>query len=170
MQVGGFGFSFPDGIRRELTVDRDSPDGPVAEFTVEAGDVNVRHPHLGGLVRVRRRVVRAGVARRPGGRHAETQPAPSQPSASGGIGVTLNVDTGAPSLTVAIRSEPGSAELEWLFHPRENIARPSQRVTTMLEAPSAEAFAVQLMAQLPAAKDAVSLPLTVRGWANSSTG
>lgn len=171
VQVGGFGFSFPDGIRRELTVDRDSPDGPVAEFTVEAGDVNVRatrtlevsFEYEGELCGLAWRDVQVVATQ-------ETQPAPSQPSASGGTGVTLNVDTGAPSLTVAIRSEPGSAELEWLFHPRENIARPSQRVTTMLEAPSAEAFAVQLMAQLPAAKDAVSLPLTVRGWANSSTG
>lgn len=164
VQVGGFGFSFPDGIRRELTVDRDSPDGPVAEFTVEAGDVNVRatrtlevsFEYEGELCGLAWRDVQVVATQ-------ETQPAPSQPSASGGTGVTLNVDTGAPSLTVAIRSEPGSAELEWLFHPRENIARPSQRVTTMLEAPSAEAFAVQLMAQLPAAKDAVSLPLTVRG-------
>ncbi|MEZ5184149.1 MAG: CHAT domain-containing protein [Candidatus Nanopelagicales bacterium] len=163
VQVGGFGFGFPDGIRTELTVERDSPDGPVAEFTVVAGDVNVRatrtlevsFEYAGELCGLAWRDVQV-VSEPP------DQP-PTHTPASGGTGVTLNVDAGAPSLTVVIRSEPGSAQLEWLFHPRENIERPSQRVTTTLEAPSAEAFAVQLMAQLPAAKDAVSLPLTVRG-------
>ena len=163
VQVGGFGFSFPDGIRQELTVDRDAPDGPVAEFTVVAGDVNVRatrtlevsFEYAGELCGLAWRDVQVVAQQEP-------QPAPLPGTTAGGTGVTLGADT-APSLTVVIRSEPGSALLEWLFHPREDIDRPSQRVTTTLEAPSAEAFAVQLMAQLPAAKDAVSLPLTVRG-------
>ena len=162
VQVGGFGFTFPEGIRRELTVDRDAPDGPVAQFEVLAGDVNVRATRTlevsfeyAGEV--------CGMAWRDVQVTAQAAP-PAEPpvAASGGTGVSLGGQT-APSLTVAIRSEPGSAQLEWLFHPREDIDRPSQRVTTTLEAPSAEAFAVQLMAQLPAAKDAVSLPLTVRG-------
>ena len=163
VQVGGFGFSFPEGIRRELTVDRDAPGGPVAEFAVVAGDVNVRatrtlevsFEYAGELCGLAWRDVQVVAVQEPA-------PVPLSGATSGGTGVNLGADT-APNLTVVIRSEPGSAELEWLFHPREDIERPSQRVTTTLEAPSAEAFAVQLMAQLPAAKDAVSLPLTVRG-------
>lgn len=162
VQVGGFGFSFPDGIRRKLTVNRDSPQGPTAEFTVVAGDVNVRatrtlevsFEYAGEVCGLAWRDVRVIAGQEP----ASAAPA----TASGGTGVSLGVDTAA-SLTVTIRSEPGSAQLEWLFHPRADVPRPSQRVMTALEAPSAEAFAVQLMAQLPAAKDAVSLPLTVRG-------
>jgi len=161
VQVGGFGFTFPAGIRRKLTVDRDSPDGPVAKFAVVASDVNVQatrtlevsFEYAGEVCGLAWRDVRV-VAEAP-------QPTP-ETTASGGTGVTLSGDP-APDLTVTIRSEPGSAQLEWLFHPREDIKRPAQRVTTALEAPSAEAFAVQLMAQLPAAKDSVSLPLTVRG-------
>ena len=163
VQVCGFGFTFPDGIRRELTVARDTPEGPTVEFAVVAGDVKalatrtleVSFEYAGELCGIAWRDVRVLAV--------DAEPASDAPvAASGGTGVQLGVDT-APSLTVAIRSEPGAAQLEWLFHPREDIERPSQRVMTTLEAPSAEAFAVQLMAQLPAAKDSVSLPLTVRG-------
>ncbi|HQR80638.1 MAG TPA: CHAT domain-containing protein, partial [Actinomycetota bacterium] len=163
VQVGGFGFSFPDGIRRELTVTRDSPEGPTAEFTVVAGDVKVRatrtlevsFEYAGEVCGMAWRDVEVIALQEP----ASPEP---PPASSGGTGVAMGVDT-APGLTVTIRSEPGAAQLEWLFHPRQDIPRPSERITTTLEAPSAEAFAVQLMAQLPAAKDAVSLPLTVRG-------
>ena len=98
VQVGGFGFSFPDGIRRELTVDRDSPDGPVAEFTVEAGDVNVRatrtlevsFEYEGELCGLAWRDVQV----------VATQETPTRALPAIGLrrdGVTLNVDTGAPA-------------------------------------------------------------------------
>jgi hypothetical protein len=82
---------------------------------------------------------------------------------SGGTGITVDAEVPAPSLTVAIRSEPGSPDLEWVFHPREAVDRPTGRVLRKLEAPSAQVFAEQLMAQLPGASGAVSLPTVVRG-------
>lgn len=42
VQVTGFGFTFPEGIRRDLTVDRDDPAGVTVEFAVIAAPVDRR--------------------------------------------------------------------------------------------------------------------------------
>jgi hypothetical protein len=42
VQVAGFGFTFPAGIRRDLTVNRDDPTGVTVQFTVVPTEVNRR--------------------------------------------------------------------------------------------------------------------------------
>lgn len=172
VQVAGFGFTFPEGIRRDLTVDRDDPAGVTVEFAVIAAtvdrraartlevsfeyegercgqawhDVVVTNPHAAGLT--------------PSSVDSRTDGAERR---SGGTGVALSVDGRAPSLTVEIRTERGKPQLEWIFHTQEGVPRPDHRVLTELEEPSAQAFAEMLMAQLPDAKGLRVLPNVVRG-------
>lgn len=171
VQVTGFGFTFPEGIRRDLTVDRDDPTGVTVEFAVIAApvdrraartlevsfeyegercgqawhDVVVTNPEAAGLT--------------PGSVDERTD---GDERRSGGTGVALSVDGRAPSLTVEIRIERGKPQLEWIFHAHEGVPRPDHRVLTELEEPSAQAFAEMLMAQLPDATGRV-LPNVVRG-------
>jgi hypothetical protein len=172
VQVSGFGFDFPQGIQRILTVSRDRPAGTSVSFAVEALEVRTQatrtlevsfeyNGELCGLawhdVVVSRNLPASSSAPRP------LIPTPADQVRSGGTGVSINVDGKTPSLTVEIRTEVGRPEVEWLFHPREDIERPSSRITTKLEAASAEDFAVQLMAELPAAKGTDSILTKVRG-------
>jgi hypothetical protein len=170
--AGGFGFTFPEGTRRDLTVDRDDPAGVTVEFAVVAAAVNrqaartlevsfeydgercgqawhdviVTNPEAAGFP--------------PGSPDSRAEGAERR---SGGTGVELSVDGRPPALTVEIRVERGKPQLEWIFHTREGVPRPDHQVTTELEEPSAQAFAEMLMAQLPDAKGASVLRSVVRG-------
>lgn len=175
VQVTGFGFTFPDGISRELLVPRDAPEGPAVEFTVTAGDVRRRatrtlevsfefEGELCGMAWRDVLVTSPAGPNDPATPAAAPAPAWSGAHAAGGTGVALLVDGSTPDLTVEIRTEPGSPRVEWIFHTRDqSVRRPTHQVLSQFDAASAEAFAVQLMAQLPAAKGSALLATTVRG-------
>jgi hypothetical protein len=170
VQVAGFGFTFPGGIRRDLTVNRDDPAGVTVEFAVVPAAVNYRATRT-VEVSFEYDGERCGQAWHDivvTSRAAEGDfPAAPQPAAvrhrCGGTGVTLSADGRPASLTVEIRSEPGRAQLEWIFHTRDGVPRPAGRVLKQLEQPSAQAFAEMLMAQLPVARGTKALPNVVRG-------
>jgi hypothetical protein len=172
VQVAGFGFAFPEGIRRDLTVHRDQPTGTAVTFMVVPTDVKRRATRT-LEVSFEYDGERCGqawhdvVVTNPAAEHSVTPSPDSQSDIaarhSGGTGVTLSVNGRPPSLTVEIRSEPGVPQLEWIFHTRDGVPRPSDRVVTLLEQPSAQAFAEMVMAQLPKARGSVALPNVVRG-------
>jgi CHAT domain/Ternary complex associated domain 7 len=170
VQVAGFGFAFPEGIRRNLTVSRDDPMGVTVEFAVVPTAV-ARRATRTLEVSFEYDGERCGqawhdvVVTNPVVDSANRPPDPQPDSAqrSGGTGVTLPVDGRPPSLTVEIRSEPGKPQLEWIFHTRGGVPHPADRVLTELEQPSAQAFAEMVMAQLPGATDTKALPNLVKG-------
>ncbi|MGY4771796.1 CHAT domain-containing protein [Kribbella sp. CWNU-51] len=168
VQVAGFGFSFPDGISRSLTVDRDDPNGPTVEFAVVPTEV--RHRATRTLeVYFEYDGERCGQAWHDVvvSNQADDEPpaatSDEAPPMSGGTGVTLTVDSLPPSLTVEVRTEPDTPDLEWIFHTRDGIPRPDKPVRTQLEQPSAQAFAEMVMKALPGAKGSKGLPNAVRG-------
>jgi hypothetical protein len=173
VQVAGFGFTFPAGIRRDLTVNRDDPTGVTVQFTVVPTEVNRRATRT-IEVSFEYDGERCGqawqdvVVTNPAAGEGSPAPRPRlEPDTaqrrSGGTGVTLSVDGRPPSLTVEIRSEAGKQQLEWIFHTRAGVPRPAGRVLTGLEQPSAQAFAEMVMAQLPEAEGSKALPNVVRG-------
>jgi CHAT domain-containing protein len=172
VQVAGFGFTFPRGIRRDLTVDRDDPTGVSVEFAVVAAAVNRRATRTLEVSfeydgercgQGWHDVVVTNPAATGSTISSRASPADGAGRRSGGTGVALSVDGKPPSLTVEVRIEPGRQQLEWIFHTRDGVPRPDHRVLTELEQPSAQAFAEMLMAQLPAAKGTRALPNVVRG-------
>jgi hypothetical protein len=147
VQVAGFGFTFPAGIRRDLTVNRDDPTGVTVQFTVVPTEVNRRATRT-IEVSFEYDGERCGqawqdvVVTNPAAGEGSPAPRPRlEPDTaqrrSGGTGVTLSVDGRPPSLTVEIRSEAGKQQLEWIFHTRAGVPRPAGRVLTGLEQPSA---------------------------------
>lgn len=173
VQVAGFGFTFPEGIRRNLTVNRDDPTGVTIEFAVVPATVNRRATRTIEVSfeydgercgQAWQDVVVTNPATDEGSPTRRPDPEPDTAQRrSGGTGVTLSVDGRPPSLTVEIRSEAGKPQLEWIFHTREGVPRPADRVLKELEQPSAQAFAEMVMAQLPEAEGSRALPNVVRG-------
>jgi hypothetical protein len=172
VQVAGFGLSFPEGIRRDLTVDRDNPTTVRVELAVVA--TAVKHRATRTLeVSFEYDGERCGrawhdvVVTNP----AAADSAPGSPDLltdtaqrrTGGTAVALSVDGRQPSLAVEIRIEPGRPQLKWIFHTRAGVPRPADRILTQLEQPSAQAFAEMVMAQLPGTKGTLALPNVVRG-------
>ena len=162
VQVAGFGFAFPRGIRRELTVDRDDPVG-TETFDVVADPVPVTAPRV-----LEVSYEHAGVV--VGQAWAEVTvvplglPEPGRaPVAGTGVQLPRKPLTG-PHLTVDIRCQVGGPEVEWVFHPRcADVPRPDHRVTTNLGEHSAQSFAALVMNDLPTAKGSPLLPLKLRG-------
>jgi len=162
VQVAGFGFDFPSGIRRELTVERDNPVG-TQTFDVVADPVPVTAPRV-----LEVSYEYAGVV--VGQAWAEVTVVPlglpeagRAPVAGTGVQLPGGPLTG-PHLTVDIRCQVGGPEVEWVFHPRyADVPRPSYRVTTNLGEHSALSFAASVMNDLPTAKGSPLLPLKLQG-------
>ena len=189
VQLSGFGFTFPAGSTASLTVTRDQPvetvpvqavaDAVPAEFlrSIEAiyslDGVPVGSAWCDVLVRP---------ADAPPSEAALTQPFP----AAGAFGSTPTTATtttamsttgtptsggselgpvGAapPDLTVTIKSRQGYPELEWLFQSPHPVARPTAPVHTTLAQGTAQAFATQLIQQMPRRRDDPLLAAEVRG-------
>jgi hypothetical protein len=154
IQVTGFGFTFPDGTQRVLTVDRDEPLSARVEFVVRAepADVaasrilEVSYEYQGvvvGRTWAQIQIVPVSVAAMAAGE--------PHLAAVGGNGAVTSLGPGddGPHLSVDIHSLEGGNELLWTFHcPYPDIARPD-KVTTNLHDHSAQTFAVQLMRKIP---------------------
>lgn len=162
IQVAGFGFAFPSGIRRELTVDRDDPAG-TQTFDVVAAPVPVTAPRVLEVSYEHTGIVVgqawAEVTVVPLGLPEEGR----APVAGTGVQLPGEPLTG-PHLTVDIRCQVGGPEVEWVFHPRyAEVPRPDYRVTTNLGEHSAQSFAASVMNDLPTAKGSPLLPLKLQG-------
>ncbi len=162
IQVTGFGFTFPDGIRKTLVADRENPQRERVDFTVRADPSNVAAPRF---LEVSYEFEGVPV----GYTWAQVQVVPgaaetATPALVGGSGVVSAMAAGeGPHLTVDIISREGDPELRWLFHCRySEIDRPDA-VTTTLDDDSAQSFAVQLMRQVPNVQSGPLLPATMRG-------
>ncbi len=147
VQIAGFGFSYPEGIRRDLRVRRDDPESLSVSFAVVAEPVRdevvrvmeVSYEYHGELCGLAWQEVRISAVR-----------APQIPDArGGGTGVVVGAsDESTPDLTVEIHHRDGDPELEWIFHPRyADLERPAHRVANRLGQQSAESFAIQIMNQ-----------------------
>ncbi|OAN41938.1 CHAT domain-containing protein [Mycolicibacterium iranicum] len=163
LQILGFGFRFPDGIERTLTVDRDHPDSSQVRFTVIAdpGEAAARRMleisyEYAGVVVGRTWATVEVVAQAP----AE----PAERAAIGASGLIGEVPPGeAPHMSIDITTRGGDATVHWRFHCRyPDVVRPGA-VTTTLTQGSAQAFAEQLMRQLPNTLSGPLLSATVRG-------
>ncbi len=164
IQVTGFGFTFPKGTERTLTVDRDDPEQVRVEFAVRADDVDTEVSRFleisyefGGVV-----------VGRTWAQLIVTPDAPTDPTApapAGGSGlVHAHHDGARPHLGVDIFSEDGGSELRWVFHcAYTDIVRPKTDLTTSLRDHSAQSFAVQLMRMIPAERDQKYLTAVMRG-------
>ncbi|MGI9000834.1 MAG: CHAT domain-containing protein [Pseudonocardia sp.] len=150
VQIVGFGFTFPEGIRRLLRVNRDDPETGFAEFTVVANSIigeamrslEVSYEYRGNLC---------------GQAWSEVLVMESQVAGdsvdsirSGSSGLTVADHDTAPHLTVEIHGQDGSPELRFLFSSRYgDLPRPDDSVRANLDRGSSRAFAIQLMAQIP---------------------
>jgi hypothetical protein len=153
VQVTGFGFSFPDGIRRTLRVDRDDPTRESVEFPVVADPVRgtfrrsieVSFSYHGNLCCQAWHDVLV----------SEHEPSSTQTGGerrTGGSGLQVADPASAPHLTVEIRSQQGGSKLQLLFSsPYDDVLPESTRhtVSVDLDATSSQAFAIQLLEQLP---------------------
>jgi hypothetical protein len=163
VQVLGAGLQFPGGVRFPLVVRRDDPDASRVEIAVLADPVatetvrvlEVSYSHEGSVCGRAWREVRVGPV---------AMPAPAAPSLAGGTGVTPAAPELTPHLTVTIRAREGDPVLEWLFDSRyPDLPFPTGQVTTDLEKLDAQAFAIQLMSELPEAERTAFLDETVCG-------
>ena len=165
VQLAGFGFTYPRGVRGELRVDRDQPFKStvdlvaVAQATVSAARrlIEVSYEYEGNVVG--RTWAEVTVV-------AQGQPVPAEQAdaPTGNAGGLTQAEEADAHLTVDIRHREGDPELEWVFHCRyTDVERPMNRITTRLDTGSARAFAVQLMAQLPAVRDSRLLAATIKG-------
>ncbi|RYU14828.1 CHAT domain-containing protein [Nocardioides iriomotensis] len=176
VQADGFGFHFPDGIRLSLTVERDNPTTAKVAINVVADDVPVpvdRSVEVmfsigGGVVGFAWCDLTVHPAQHPTAPGPSLEPpadaAPSKPVATGSGGGTAIGTAGEPAdLTVTILTSQGSPEIHWQFHTPYSVDRPDGQVTNALPAANAQAFADQLMGQLPALKGSGMLDNAVRG-------
>ncbi len=163
IQVTGFGFTFPEGIQKALTVDRNDPESHRVEFTVLPDATEVAAPRFLEVSYEFEGVV-------VGRAWAQVQVVPGAPAETatlavvGGSGVMGSVTPGeGPHLTVDIFSRGGDNVLRWRFHcPYPEIQRPGE-VTTTLQDHSAQSFAVQLMRQVPNIPPGEFLAASMRG-------
>jgi hypothetical protein len=164
IQVAGFGFTFPEGIERTLTVDRDNPESGRAEFAVRADPAESAAARIleasyafSGVV-VGRTWTQIQVIP-----DVPAQPVPIAQAHATGL-VSEITDKTAPHLSVDIYSQEGGSELRWRFHTRyPEIQRPLGEVTTILGDHSARSFALQLMRQLPNLTTEPWLSATMKG-------
>lgn len=162
VQLAGFGFDYPDGIRQVLTVERDNPTATV-RFPVVADDVPVPA----------KRVIEVsyefdGVVVGQAYSTIVVDPAAGEvaaPAPVSGTGVQVpGTPLSGPHLTVDIRCEPGESLVEWVFHPRyPDVDRPSGKVERSLGGHCAQSFAVSLMNDVPNWKGSELLPAKLRG-------
>lgn len=165
IQISGFGFKFPDGIRRKLVIDRDNPASKRAQFTVIPDPAENAAPRrldvsyeFAGAVVGR---AWAQILVKPA-----TPLAPATRAVTGGTGVVsvTSERTTAPHLGVDITSKDGASDLSWRFHTRYgDVALPSEDVATSLGEDSARSFAVALMRDLPTVTPGKSGPMKMRG-------
>ncbi|WP_181009913.1 CHAT domain-containing protein [Ornithinimicrobium sufpigmenti] len=178
VQVDGFGFRFPQGMRQPLTIERDDPENATVSFTVVADDVRANIDRSievvfsidGGVVgRAWCDITVLPAGRGKHGDLATDEPAgPSWTAGASGLSTgggsqIGTADTNQADLTVTILSQQGRPELHWLFQSPHDVARPDYQVETSLPVANAQAFAEQLMAQLPALKGSGLLGNTLRG-------
>ncbi len=163
VQVMGFGFDFPKGVRGELVADRKDVGRATTKFCVVAQPVTthvvrvleVSYEHGGNVVGRAWREINVG---------ATAAPVATDQPRSGGTAIGPSPDVAAPHLSVEIRTRQGDSEVEWLLHSRfTDVRLPSHRVTTTLTEGSAKEFAVQLMAQVPGASGSRLLGPTIVG-------
>lgn len=163
VQLLGAGLQFPEGVRFPLVVRRDDPDASLVEVAVLADPVTtetvrvleVSYSHEGSVCGRAWREVRVGPM---------VVPSPAAPPLTGGTGVTPAGPQQTPHLTVTIRAREGDPVLEWLFDSRyPDLPFPTGQVTTDLEKLDAQAFAIQLMSELPDAEHTQFLDETVCG-------
>jgi hypothetical protein len=163
VQVLGGGLQFPEGVRFPLVVRRDDPDATRVEIPVLAGPVatetvrvlEVSYSHEGSVCGRAWREVRVGPM---------VVPSPAAPPLAGATGVTPAAPEQTPHLTVTIRAREGDPVLEWLFDSRyPDLPFPTGQVTTDLEKLDGQAFAIQLMSELPDAEHTAFLDETVCG-------
>jgi len=163
VQVVGFGFTFPGGIRRQLLVDRDDPETGSVELTVEAKPVDgealrsleVSYEYRGNVCGLAWHDVLVT--------ESSGTAAPEGLGRTGGSGLTVVDHSDAPHLTVEIHGRDGLPELQFLFSSRyDDLPRPGRSVTSELDHGSSQAFAIQLMAQIPTTPS-ISMWQTLRG-------
>ncbi|MGB7818611.1 MAG: CHAT domain-containing protein [Ornithinibacter sp.] len=193
IQVSGFGFTFPEGSRRTLTVERDEPERASEDVTVIAEDVPARFPRClevsysfkgvpvgrawcDVLVEPAASTAAGGPVIQPvGGRSGTaasgTDPADrgsdlaeEEPGVHGGTGFGEQVP--APDLTVTIRTVPGRPEVSWEFQSPHDVPRPDVPVLKDLGRGTPEAFATTLLARMPAIRGSALLEAEVRGVAS----
>lgn len=167
VQVAGFGFDFPQGIKFPLVVDREAPTGTI-KVPVQAQPVPTRTTRsvevtfaYGGAI-VGEGWCDLDVIPE-GGQQLDDPKTPELTARSGGTGVLDGASASTPDLTVTIRTTPGRPEVEWIFTTPHSVSRPSERVTTEFHDGTAVAFANALMAQLPADRDKPLLLSDVTG-------
>ncbi|MGY1712509.1 CHAT domain-containing protein [Geodermatophilus sp. SYSU D00758] len=165
VQVAGFGFQFPSGIRAPLLVPQNDPDAEDAEvrFVVRADPVatdvtrvlEVSYEYEGNVCGRAWRQVLVGSVQ---------PPRPVAPVQTGGTGIQPPPSSTAPHLGVDVINRQGGAELEWTFHSRyPDLTFPTGKVTTRLTEGSAEEFAVLLAAEVTGARRSPLLRSTLMG-------
>jgi len=171
VQVAGFGFQFPLGVRDELVVPRNDPDAKSAEvrFVVRAEPVatdvtrvlEVSYEYEGNVCGRAWRQVFIGPTEPP---RAVT------PVLTGGTGIQPPPSSPAPHLGVDVINRQGGAELEWTFHSRyQDLPFPTGKVTTQLTEKSAQEFAILLAAEITGARRSPLLRSTLEGVGNAIT-